>query len=165
MTDTDRVHPTPDTAGPSPAPQFDAGPDEHLTYLMAKVEHLLERRLDQALGEVDLTLRQFSALVHIARCPGLSSADLARALLTSPQAVNTLVHRLRSAGLVERAPGPARQPLPLTVSTAGLDALRRAAPIATATEAAALAGVDPDDLAVTHRVLTHLLDVHTTLQR
>lgn len=136
---------------------LDVGPDEHLTYLMAKVGHLLERRLDLALAPHGLTLRQFSALVHIARTPGLSSADLARALLTSPQAVNTLVQRLLASGLVERADGPTRQPLALTLSPAGLDALRAAAPVATAAEGTALAGTGPDDLATTHRTLQALL--------
>ncbi len=167
MPDTGQVRPTtkpPTDASPTAiARQFDARPDEHFTYLLAKVEHLLERRLDQALASVELTLRQFSALVHIARTPGLSSADLARALLTSPQAVNTLVSRLRAAGLVERADGPARQPLALTVSTAGLDALRRAAPIATAAEADAIKGVDPADLATTQSVLGWLLEFHAGL--
>jgi hypothetical protein len=44
-------------------------PDEHLTYLMAKVGHLLERRIDKAVGQVGLTLRQFSALAETATSP------------------------------------------------------------------------------------------------
>jgi DNA-binding MarR family transcriptional regulator len=150
---------------PMPAPAdlpdsrwLDVGPDDHLTYLMAKVGHLLERRLDEALASVGLTLRQFSALVHIARSPGLSSADLARTLLTSPQAVNTLVQRLMAAGLVERAPGPVRQPLALTLTPAGLDSLRRSAPLATSTEQAALSAVAGAELDATRGTLQKLLD-------
>ncbi|HTF46920.1 MAG TPA: helix-turn-helix domain-containing protein, partial [Pseudonocardia sp.] len=63
----------------------------HLTYQLAKAEHLLEQRLDHALGEVGLTLRQFTVLAHVARAPGMSRADVARLLLTTPQAVGGLV--------------------------------------------------------------------------
>jgi len=59
----------------------------HLTYQLAKAEHLLEQRLDHALGEVGLTLRQFTVLAHVGRAPGMSRADVARLLLTTPQAV------------------------------------------------------------------------------
>lgn len=142
-------------AAPPDEPRVD--PDAHLTYLMAKVGHLLERRLDQALTGVGLTLRQFIALAHIAARPGLSGADLARALLTSPQAVNTLVQRLVAAGLVDRADGPGRAPRALILSPSGARALRRAAPVATATEDSALRNATDVDLAATRRALATLL--------
>jgi DNA-binding MarR family transcriptional regulator len=137
---------------------LDVRPDKHLTYLMAKVEHLLERRIDKAVGQVGLTLRQFSALAHIARRPSLSSSDLARALLITPQAVNTLVTRLLDAGLIDKAATPPRQPLVLTLTDAGLDVLRRAEPLATATEAAALECLEPEEVAATSAVLLRLLE-------
>lgn len=137
---------------------IDVHPDEHVTYLMAKVGHLLERRVDEAVGEAGLTLRQFSALAHIARRPGLSSSDLARALLTSPQAVNTLVARLIAAGLIDKALSRPRQPLVLTVTDIGMEALRRAAPLATHAEAAALATLEAHELTATRRTLERLLD-------
>jgi DNA-binding MarR family transcriptional regulator len=137
---------------------FDVRPDEHLTYLMAKVEHLLERQIDKAVGQVGLTLRQFSALAHIARRPSLSSSDLARVLLVTPQAVNTLVTRLLAAGLIDKAPTPPRQPLVLTLTDAGFDVLRRAEPLATAAEAAALECLEPEEVAATSAVLLRLLE-------
>ncbi len=143
---------------PSKGELLDVRPDEHMTYLMAKVEHLLERRIDKAVGEVGLTLRQFSALAHIGRRPSLSSSDLARALLITPQAVNTLVTRLLAAGLIDKAPTPPRQPLVLTLTDAGLDALRRAEPLATAAEAAALECLEPEEVATTNAVLLKLLE-------
>jgi DNA-binding MarR family transcriptional regulator len=133
-------------------------PDDHLTYLMAKVGHLLERRVDEAVGQAGLTLRQFSALAHIARRPGLSSSDLARVLLTTPQAVNTLVARLMAAGLIEKAPSRSRQPLVLTITDVGAEALQRAVPLATRAEAAALATLQQDELTATRRTLERLLD-------
>ena len=83
-------------------------PDNHLSYVIAKVSHQLEITIDRALSGHGITLTQFSALAHIARSPGLSSAELARSLLTTPQATATLVRRLIGAGLVQRpevAPG------------------------------------------------------------
>lgn len=148
------------SGAPEQPPRVDVGPDQHLTYVLAKVAHLLERRLDQALASDcgGLTLRQFSALVHIARSPGLTTADLARALLTSPQAVGTLVQRLRSAGLIERTTSRAGRSVGLALSPQGLDALTDAAPLATATEAAVLTELDTDELATTERTLRRLLD-------
>lgn len=125
---------------------------------MAKVGHLLERRIDEALQRKGLTLRQFSALVHVARSPGLSSSDLARLLLTTPQAVNTLVARLVAAGLLHRAETRSRQPLVLTLTATGLQVLQDAATIATEAEAAALAQLDRADVAQTERTLRTLLD-------
>lgn len=138
-------------------------PNDHLTYLMAKVGHLLERQIDAAVGEVGLTLRQFSALAHIGRRPGLSSSDLARALLTTPQAVNTLVVRLIAAGLVAKAPSRSRQPLVLTLTNLGLDSLRRAAPLAVEAEAAALAHLSEPQVYATRRTLLRLLEHLTEL--
>lgn len=137
---------------------FDVRPDDHLTYLMAKVGHLLERRVDEAVSQAGLTLRQFSALAHIARRPGLSSSDLARSLLTTPQAVNTLVSRLEAAGLISRAPSLPRQPLVLTLTTSGVQALQRAALLASEAETAALAGLETGQLAATRQTLELLLE-------
>jgi DNA-binding MarR family transcriptional regulator len=137
---------------------LDVRPDSHLTYLMAKVGHLLERRIDKAVDQAGLTLRQFSALAHIARRPWLSSSDLARLLLITPQAVNTLVTRLIAAGLIDKAPTRPRQPLVLTLTDAGRDALLRAEPLATAAEAAALESLGPEEVAATSAVLHRLLE-------
>lgn len=64
----------------------DSTPENHLAYLVARVHHRLQQSVDRALHTVDITPTQFYALAHIAQSPGLSSADLARGLLTTPQA-------------------------------------------------------------------------------
>ncbi len=138
-------------------PVVDIGPEKHLTYLMAQAVHQLERRLDHALAAVGLTTRQFSALAHIARGPGLSSTDLSKKLLITPQAANKLISRLEAAGLIDRASTASRQPLALSLSPSGIAALRRAEPLASRTEIAALKLVDPKDLESTHRAVRRLL--------
>lgn len=145
--------------GPTATEALDVRPDDHLTYLMAKVGHLLERRLDLALHHEGLTLRQFSALAHIGRTPGLSSAALARLLLTTPQAVGSLVQRLAVIGLLHRSPGAPGAPIALTLTSRGGEILQRAAAVATAAEADALAALPPKDLATTQATLRNLLSV------
>lgn len=116
-------------------------PDRHLSYVIAKLSHRLALAIDRALSGQEITLTQFSALAHIARAPGLSSADLARALLTTPQATATLVRRLINAGLVERpdvAPGLASA---LRLTNHGLRKLNGAEKIATEAEKRALRGL------------------------
>lgn len=141
---------------------MDVGPDESLTYLMAKVEHLLERRLDVALAEHGLTLRQFSVLTEVGRTLGLSSAGLSQRLLISRQAVNTLVQRLLTAGLISKGPSRATQALVLTLTDAGLEACQRATPRATEAEAASLGALEPAEVDAARqtlqRILTHLSD-------
>jgi DNA-binding MarR family transcriptional regulator len=117
----------------------------HLTYQLARAEHLLEQRLDHALGHVGLTLRQFTVLAHVGRAPGLSRADVARLLLTTPQAVGGLVQRLVAAGLIQRAASNPGLPIGLTLTPAGEQALRRAAPIAREAENTAVAAVAEDE--------------------
>jgi len=117
----------------------------HLTYQLARAEHLLEQRLDHALDQVGLTLRQFTVLAHVGRAPGLSRADVARLLLTTPQAVGGLVQRLVAAGLIQRAASSPGLPIGLTLTPAGEEALRRAAPIAREAENTAVAAVAEDE--------------------
>jgi DNA-binding MarR family transcriptional regulator len=120
-------------------------PDQHLSYVMAKVSHQLELAIGRALSSRGITVTQFSALAHIARSPGLSSADLARALLTTPQATATLVRRLIDAELVQRpdvAPGLASA---LRLTTRGLRKLTGAERIATEAEEQALSTLSPTE--------------------
>lgn len=138
----------------------DVQPDTHLTYLIAKVSHRLQRDLDRALKDVDLTLAQFSALAHIARRPGLSNADLARALLISPQATTTLTSRLTRRGLVERPSAPRGKVCPVRLTESGVRTLLAAEEIAVAAERDALSVLTAHQLSqvstLLERLLTHL---------
>ena len=75
-------------------------PDAHFLTLISTVEHQFSLSLDRVLRKQGVTFRQFVALARISHAPGLSIADLARALLTTPQNVATLVNRLESQGYV-----------------------------------------------------------------
>ena len=139
----------------------DIDPERHLSYAIAKVSHQLARAIGRALSTQDITLTQFSALAHIARTPGLSSADLARALLTTPQASAMLVRRLIDAELVERpvvAPGLAST---IRLTPRGVRTLHGAEKIATQAEEDALRALSPTEqhrLATTIEKLSAALD-------
>ena len=139
------------------SPHADVDPEEHLTSLMAKVEHLLERRLDTALAGHSLTLRQYRLLAMVGRLPGVSSAELARGLLISRQAVSGLVQRLHTAGLIHRTSGLGREHFVLSLTGAGFEILQRATPRATEAEAAALAGLEPAEVDAARLALQRLL--------
>jgi DNA-binding MarR family transcriptional regulator len=58
--------------------------------------------MEDALRDAGLTRPQFGTLSVVVAEPGLSSADLARAVMVTPQAMNLLVSGLEREGLVER---------------------------------------------------------------
>ena len=71
-----------------------------LKYAQATTRTALAAELDK----VGLTTPQFLALMAIEQNADISSAELARQSFCSPQAMITIAARLRSAGLISRAP-------------------------------------------------------------
>ena len=136
----------------------DVRPDDHLTYTLAKVSHRLQLSLDQALHPAGLTLVQFSALAHIARSPALSSADLARLLLTTPQAVATLTRRLVAAGLIEQSKAGRGRSCTLALTDEGFHRLKRGSVLATEAERRALSALTIADQRRLATTLLRLLD-------
>lgn len=137
--------------------QLDVQPDRHLTYLIAKVSQKLQLTLDRALAPQGVTLTQFSALAHIARRPGISNADLAKALLITPQATATLVRRLIDAALVERPTAGPGLACNIRLSPLGLQRLQSAEEVAVAAEEQALSTVPSAEQARLTKVLRGLL--------
>src|SRR3954469_20740967 len=62
--------------------------------------------MESALRAHGLTGAQYAALSVLARDPGMSGADLARACNTTPQAMNGVLATLERDGLVHRRPHP-----------------------------------------------------------
>jgi DNA-binding MarR family transcriptional regulator len=82
-----------------------------------------------------LTRSQFGALSVIVRRPGLSSADLARAMLVTPQAANLIVSGLEADGLVKKRPSAAHgRILELSATPTGVRYVDAAYPLVTALE-------------------------------
>jgi DNA-binding MarR family transcriptional regulator len=133
-------------------------PEDHLAYLLARVHHRVQQAMDRALRGIDITPTQFYALAHIAQSPGLSSAELARGLMTTPQAVATLVKRLLAAGLVEREQLGRGLAGAVRLTSTGQAKLRRAVTVAVAAEKAALSSISTADQTKVTTVLRSLLD-------
>ncbi len=71
-------------------------------YLLRQAQVAARNGFDRALAEFGLTLPQFSAMTIVDAYDGLSSADLARLSMLTPQTVNQVVRTLEDRGLVRR---------------------------------------------------------------
>jgi DNA-binding MarR family transcriptional regulator len=96
-------------------------------YLLKQVQHLLRRRMDQALTHLGITTPQFAALTWLERTPGISNAELAHRCFVTPQTMNLIVQKLEERGLVIRAQSPSHgRVLPLALAPAGEQVLQEA---------------------------------------
>jgi DNA-binding MarR family transcriptional regulator len=75
-------------------------------YLLRQAWHAFRGAMEDALRAQGLTGAQYAVLSVLARDPGMSGADLARACNTTPQAMNGVVATLERDGLVERHAHP-----------------------------------------------------------
>jgi DNA-binding MarR family transcriptional regulator len=71
-----------------------------------QASHILRGALDATLRPHGLSAPQYAVLSALARDPGSSGADLARACNTTPQAMNGVLATLERDGLVVRHPHP-----------------------------------------------------------
>jgi DNA-binding MarR family transcriptional regulator len=91
---------------------------------------------------------QYGVLSVLARDPGSSGADLARACNITPQAMNGVLVTLEREGLVERHPHPTHgRILQVTLTEEGQRRLEAAAPAVREIEAAIEASFAPDEIA------------------
>jgi DNA-binding MarR family transcriptional regulator len=104
-----------------------------LVNTISLVGHVLEQQMDHALSETGLTARQYQALFHIAKTPGLSRGALGRLLCVSPQGAGAVTRRLRDAALVDYDDAGPGLPVSFTVTEAGQRRLIEASPIVAAT--------------------------------
>lgn len=93
-------------ARPSQLGKNRRGEDGPIGYLLRHTIHAFNTAMENGLRQHQLTSPQFGALFVLAAEPGLSAADLARAMGTTPQAANVLVAGMLQEGLVERTPHP-----------------------------------------------------------
>src|SRR3954471_14029411 len=82
------------------------GVDGRSGYLLRQAWHAFRGAMETALRAHGLTGAQYAALSVLARDPGISGADLARACNTTPQAMHGVLAPLEGDGLVERRPHP-----------------------------------------------------------
>src|SRR3954451_24392647 len=124
------------------------GSEGHSGYLLRQAWHAFRSAMDGRLREHGLTGAQYAALSVLARTPGLSGADLARACNTTPQAMNGVLATLLREGLVERQPHPTHgRILQVTLSPEGERRLAAATPGVRALERAIDADMSPAQVA------------------
>lgn len=125
-------------------------------YALARAGQAMDLLFARQLASVGLKPHGFFVLVHLARDPVLTSAELARRLEVTPQSMSALLHGLAAAGWVDRSGGARRgQRIDVRLTAAGRAALLRAGPV--------LAELGrPESLGLTAQEATTL---HTLLDR
>lgn len=71
--------------------------------LLVGVGRQMERRVEEELAELGLTLRHLGALGHLAHRPDLSYSDLARRSGITTQSMHATVRALEETGIVRRS--------------------------------------------------------------
>lgn len=125
--------------------------------LLVGAGRLLERRVEEELARLGLTLRHLGALGHLARRPELSYSDLARRSGVTAQSMHATVRGLEERGAVRRTLPGQGHPARLEVTDQGhelLDAVRTAA---ARLDEEVLGGLADDQRAALRTALTALV--------
>jgi DNA-binding MarR family transcriptional regulator len=125
------------------------GAEGRIGYLLRQAWAQLRAAMDDALREHGLTAPQYATLTILARDPGISGADLARATMTTPQAMNGVIGTLERAGLVERHPHPTHgRILQVDLTEEGHRRIAAARPVVEALEERIEEGFSAEEVAV-----------------
>jgi DNA-binding MarR family transcriptional regulator len=123
------------------------GAEGHSGYLLRQAWRAFAGAMEAALHEHGLSGAQYGALSVLARDPGISSADLARANNTTPQAMTGVVAALEREGLVRRAPHPTHgRIITIELTAAGRRRLEGANPAVRRLEAALEEGLSAGEV-------------------
>ncbi len=113
-------------------------------YALVRVAHVLTRRMDRRLAELGLSATGFGVLFQLQHDPEVSSAELARRVMLTPQSVGPLLGRLERDGLVDREQtGPPGSRIITRITPRGRRRLIEAMALAQAVEDDLLAGLPP----------------------
>jgi DNA-binding MarR family transcriptional regulator len=117
---------------------------ESVGYMLKKAATALRSAMDHALRPVDLTVPQYACLEVLRQRPGLSGAELARAVFVSRQSMNLVLKGLEDRGLLTRPALPAHgKALPTELTAAGSERLLAAGEALRAVEGRMLAALTP----------------------
>ena len=146
---------------PEPGERY-RGTEGHLGYLLRQAQHAFATEMEHRLRDHGLTRPQFGVLSVLVADPGLSAADLARAAMVTPQAINLVVAALERDGLIRREPHPTHgRVLQLFATADGAERVAAAYPTVIELEDRIAAGLSPRNLATVKR---WLVDVATTVR-
>lgn len=114
---------------------------------LVQTSHLAVKLFRETFAAFGLTPTQFGVLLHLAEGTDLTKAQLARAVLVSPQSMDPLIETLLSAGYVERD-GPARRgrAAAIRITADGLAQLAVVRPAIDALNRPERLHLEPDDI-------------------
>jgi DNA-binding MarR family transcriptional regulator len=121
----------------------------------------LARRLQRYFREngLDLTVEQWSVLVHLWKQDGVSQQDLSNKTFRDKASITRLIDNMERQGLAERKASPDDRRINLVFLTNEARQLRDITTrIATQTLLDGLEGVSEEDIEVTRRVLTQVYE-------
>lgn len=117
-------------------------------FLLRQAWRRFDVAMEMALRAHGLTPPHYGVLSVLARDPGSSGADLARASNTSPQAMNGVLATLERDGLIERHPHPTHgRILQVGLTAEGERRLQAAHPVVRGLESAIEEGFTADEIA------------------
>lgn len=146
---------------PEPGERY-RGTQGRVGFLLHQAQHAFATAMEHRLREHGLSRPQFGVLSVLVADPGLSAADLARAAMVTPQAINLLVGGLEREGLVRRKPHPHHgRVLQLYATAEGARRVRDAYPAVIELEEQIVEGLSTRQVATIKR---WLVDVATTLR-
>jgi len=116
--------------------------DQAVGYALKRAATALRSAMEAALRPLDLTVPQYACLEVLAQRPGLSNAELARAVFVTRQSMNLVLRGLEKRGLVTRADSaPHGRALPTELTEAGRERQRAASAAVRAVEKKMLASL------------------------
>ena len=130
---------------PDPEGEFSYRVPIYLLNLLVAVNRVRDSRLEKALKPAGLGVARYRTLAVVWRLQAGTMSELAIISAADRTTLTRIVDNLVKSGLVDRHAGSAdRRKVELTITPAGLTALRRAEAIVEACNAECLAGVSDD---------------------
>lgn len=137
---------TPSTPQPSPDTLETGVLDDLIGYALRRAQIQVFQHLVEKLNTYDLRPAQFSALAIIARNPGPTQAELAKALAIEPPQVVPMVNKLEERGLALRVRcKPDKRSYGLFLSKAGEALLKELQDVAASSDQEATANLSAEE--------------------
>jgi len=124
---------------------------------IGETAHALRKAFTRRAANVGVTGAQWKVLFKLTLKPDLRQTDLADLLDIEPITLTRIIDRLQEAGLVERSPDPTdRRAWRLHVTAKAQPVVEKLRAIANEMTAEVFAGIEPQDIEVTRRVLAQV---------
>jgi DNA-binding MarR family transcriptional regulator len=132
-------------------------------YALVRAGNAMNALFARQLATVGLRPHTFFVLVHLAREPALTSAELARRLEMTPQSMGALLQGLADAGWADRPAGARRgQRIDVRLTEAGRQVLADAGPVLAELGRPETMGLTAAEAGTLHTLLQRVLTALTT---